>query len=164
MQDFSPHLMILLLEREHPEIATSIKEKIKRTLPEKTLTDLTKISEIIDAFVKIKGKPDRWINGWTRTEEKTGKKKGNINPVDYRELLLAVILLFYDPEVVMGLKRSNRAMTGLLIGSSKGIGCSRNTVYQSVQRAITSFKIYRSFKEEVYSLYDQIQREKQLFN
>lgn len=134
-QDFNPHLMICVLNREHPEIATLIKEKIKKTLPEDRLYDSEKISGVIGAFKRIRG-DNVWLNR------------------DLRDEMLAVVLLFYRPERLLGLQEGK--ISKLIIPLARELGVSRNVMSYHVRNAIVAFRVYDKLKKEVYKTYSEI--------
>lgn len=145
--------MVAVLRKEYPEIAQVITEKIKDTLPEERLTDLSNIERIVATFKKIKGiKVDSWTNG-----------KGRVNITYERELLLAVLLLFYDPEKIMQLVRRN-TLPGILKQASALIGTSQEVLSMSIPGVIVAFKAYEDFREEVYRIYDLIRIENEFFD
>lgn len=144
--------MVAVLRKEYPEIAQVITEKIKDTLPEERLTDLSNIERIVSTFKKIKGiKVDSWTNG-----------KGRANITYERELLIAVLLLFYDPEKIMQLVRRN-TLPGILKQASALIGASQEVLSMSIPGVIVAFKAYEDFREEVYRIYDLIRIENEFF-
>lgn len=150
--EYRADLMVAVLCKEYPEIAAVITEKIKEVLPAEQLTDLSHIKDIIDVFKRIKGiKVDNWTNG-----------KGKVNITYERELLLAVILLFYDPEKMMQLVQKNTA-PGVLKQTSKLTGASQEVLSMSVPGVTVAFKVYEDFRSEVYRIYHLIRTEKGLF-
>lgn len=150
--------MLLILEKEHPEIAISIKEKIKKDFPEQVLSDLSEIKGIVDSFIRIKGISSiNWVNNSRHNIDK-GKKRIS----DIRELLVGVVLMFYQPEKIIGLSMGN-TRGGVMQNLSQVLDCSNNILSKSTANAIVAFKTYKDFKEEVYSYYYQIIDDLQLF-
>lgn len=144
--------MISVLRKEYPEIAQRITRKIKETLPGEQLTDLSNIGKIIATFKREKQvKTDNWTNG-----------KGKTNITYKRDLLVAVLLLFYDPEKIMQLVRRN-TIPGILKQASVLIGTSQEVLSMSTPGVIVAFKAYEDFREEVYRLYDLIRIEHRFF-
>lgn len=150
--EYSSNLMVAVLRKEYPEIADIITEKIKEALPDERLTDLSNVEKIVSAFKKIKGiQVDNWTNG-----------KGKTNITYERELLIAVLLLFYDPEKIMQLVRRN-TVPGVLKQASALIGTSQEVLSMSTPGVIVAFKAYEGFREEVYRMYDLIRIENSFF-
>lgn len=150
--EYSSNLMVAVLRKEYPEIADIITEKIKETLPDERLTDLSNIEKIVSTFKKIKGiQLESWTNG-----------KGRTNITYERELLIAVLLLFYDPEKIMQLVRRN-TVPGVLKQASCLIGTSQEVLSMSTPGVIVAFKAYEGFREEVYRIYDLIRIENNFF-
>lgn len=152
MNDQHSALMINVLRKDYPEIASSISEKIIKTLPEQSLTDLGLIDQIVTSFKKEKGIEDK---NWT-----IGKAKVNITRE--RELLLAVVLLFYHPEKLFQLTdkaTKYRLQTSL----AAHIGTSPDLISMDLANVIVAFKAYADFKIEVYRLYELIKEENQFF-
>lgn len=150
--EYSSNLMVAVLRKEYPEIADIITEKIKETLPDERLTDLSDIEKIVSTFKKIKGiQLESWTNG-----------KGRTNITYERELLIAVLLLFYDPEKIMQLVRRN-TVPGVLKQASCLIGTSQEVLSMSTPGVIVAFKAYEGFREEVYRIYDLIRIENNFF-
>jgi len=150
--EYSSNLMVAVLRKEYPEIADIITEKIKEALPDERLTDLSNVEKIVSAFKKIKGiQVDNWTNG-----------KGKTNITYERELLIAVLLLFYDPEKIMQLVRRN-TVPGVLKQASALIGTSQEVLSMSTPGVIVAFKAYEGFREEVYRMYDLIRIENHFF-
>lgn len=144
--------MISVLRKEYPEVAQRITRKIKETLPGEQLTDLSNIGKIIATFKREKQvKTDNWTNG-----------KGKDNITYKRDLLVAVLLLFYDPEKIMQLVRRN-TIPGILKQASVLIGTSQEVLSMSTPGVIVAFKAYEDFREEVYRLYDLIRIEHRFF-
>lgn len=150
--EYSSNLMVAVLRKEYPEIADVITEKIKETLPDERLTDLSIIEKIISTFKRIK---NITVENWTN-------RKGKTNITYERELLIAVLLLFYDPEKIMQLVRRN-TVPGVLKQASGLIGTSQEVLSMSTPGVIVAFKAYEDFREEVYRIYDLIRIENNFF-
>lgn len=152
MIDQHSTLMITVLRKDYPEIASSISDKISRTLPEQSLTDLALIDQIVASFKIEKG----------ITEQNWTKGKSKVKITRSRQLLTAVILLFYHPEKLLQLTSSN-TKSGVLKRLSSLIGTSPEILSMSVANVIVAFKAYEDFKTEVYRLYALIKEENQFF-
>ncbi|TDQ12189.1 hypothetical protein ATK78_1323 [Pedobacter metabolipauper] len=140
--------MVTVLRKEYPEIADIIAERIKKTLPEEKLDDLCHISEIVETFKRDKG---ICLVSWTN-------RKSNYN----RELLIAVMLMFYHPEKLLQLTTS-RSKFGMLKQLSKLIGSSQPILSGDLANAIVAFKAYDKFRKEVYRIYEIIKTENNFF-
>lgn len=144
--------MVSVLRKDFPEIAEQISNRIKTTLPGDRLYDLSRIEIIIESFKKERGvTADNWTNS-----------KGKANITYERELLIAVLLMFYDPEKIMQLV-DRQVFKGLLHHASKLIGTTNAVLSMSVPGVIVAFKAYQDFREEVYRLYDLISIENKFF-
>ena len=152
MHDYSPNLMVSVLRKEYPEIAEIIAARIKDTLPEEKLYDLSNINLIVTSFKNERGvKVEKWTNC-----------KGKANITYERELLIAVLLLYYDPEKIMQLTK-RQTVNGLLKCTANLIGTSTEILSMSIPAVIVAFKAYESFREEVYRLYELISIENKFF-
>lgn len=153
MREYGAEIMVTVLRKDYPDIADKIVGKIKETLPSERLKDLSNIGKIVTSFKKIKG--IQQLDNWTNS---TGK----VSITYERELLLGVMLLFYDPEKILQLVRRN-TVPGLLKSISHVIKASKSVLSISVPGVIVAFKAYPDFREEVYRLYDLIITENKFF-
>lgn len=130
-----------VLRREYPEINRLISEKINNSLPERNLSDLTQVDTVVRLFLKTKGlKSFTWHN------------QPGENKTDIRELLMAVVLMFYHPERLYGYG-SGKKRTGLGKRLSELTGCKHVIISKNTTSAISAFKTYKSFREEVNKVY-----------
>jgi hypothetical protein len=144
--------MITVLQKDYPEIASMITEKIRISLPECSLDDLQYIDPIVTSFKKEKG----------ITEQNWTEGKSRVKITESREQLTAIILLFYHPEKLMQLTSGNTRL-GVLKTLSGILGTSREVLSLTVANAIVAFKAYEDFRVEVYRLYELIKIENQFF-
>lgn len=152
MREYGAEIMVTVLRKDYPEIAEMITGKIKDTLPSGRLDDLSNVERIITSFKKIKSiEVENWTNG-----------KGKVNITYERELLLGVLMLFYDPEQIMQFVKRN-TVPGLLKQVSTLIGTTQKVLSMSTPNVIVAFKAYPDFREEVYRLYDLIITENKFF-
>lgn len=152
MHDYNPTLMVSVLRKEYPEIAEMIALRIKKTLPEERLYDLSNIEKIITSFKRERGvTAENWTNS-----------KGKASITYERDLLIAVLLLFYDPERILQLV-NRPILRGMMKVAADHIGTSRKVLTMSMPGAIVAFKAYQDFREEVYRLYDLISIENKFF-
>jgi hypothetical protein len=152
MQEYSPFLMVSVLRKDYPEIAEQISARIKKSLPEERLTDLSKVDLIIASFKKeLEISAECWTN-----------IKGSTRITQKRDLLIGVLLLFYNPEKLLRLV-DQRTFCGLFIRASKIIGTSRAILSMTAPNVILAFRAYEEFRNEVYRLYDLIKTENKFF-
>ncbi len=145
MMSYPSEFIINVLRKDYPDINLEISEKIRQSLPEKSLNDLSQISVIIRSFLKAKGLTCfRWQN-------QPGQKK----VTDTRELLLAVVLMFYHPEKIHGFTAREKK-TGMVKALSELIECRQDIISKSMMSAVSAYRTYRNFREEVQRLYDVI--------
>jgi hypothetical protein len=152
MIDQHSALMITVLRRDYPEIAESISEKISRSMPEQTLEDLSMIEQIVISFKKEKGIEH---HSWTW-------RKSQVSITRDRELLLAVVLLFYHPEKII-YHAPVRVKNGIIQTLSDNLGTSRVILSQTIPSTTIAFRVYEDFRTEVYRLYELIKTENQFF-
>ena len=154
MIDHSSHLMLLMLRREYPEIHQQIADRINKTLPKNKLADFNMIRRILEKFQYEKGIGHmRWNNDMKQKDREKTR---------FREMAIALILMFYDPEKLYNLSNS-QTKQGLVKTISKEMNCGRSTISQSVYNAVAAFKNYREFKEEIIRLYDVIKNKYKFF-
>lgn len=152
MNDQNSALMITVLRNDYPEIARIISEKINKTLPEQALHNLKYIGQIVASFKNEKG-----INElhWT-------KGKSTIKIVESRELLTAVVLMFYHREKILN-SSNEKTRYGVLRELRRQIGVSQEVSSKTAANAIVAFKVYENFRQEVYRLYELIKIENKFF-
>lgn len=152
--------MISILFRDYPEIAQRIKAGIQskedEEMPSFVLRSFELIPDIVEGFKKAKGIQEIiWV---TQNGQKSRKRI-----VENRELLVAVILLFYDPERILGLKVSPKSKNGLVKAIAQYANCKPNPISDSAVKAIFAFKVYKDFKEEVTLLYEIIKDSQRIY-
>jgi len=152
MNDQHASLMITVLRKDYPEIATLITAKISKSLPERSLYDLQHIDQIVASFKLAKG----------ITEQNWTEGKSEIKIVESRDLLLGVILMFYHPEKLMDLT-SLRTKSGVLKNLALALGTKQPVLSLRVAIVIVAFRAYEEFRLEVYRLYELIRIENKFF-
>lgn len=152
MQQYNSNLVLAVLRKEYPEIAIQIDNKIRESLPDQRLTDLSNIEKIVSSF-----KRERSV-----IEESWTNCKGKANITHERDLLIAVTLLFYDPDKLMQLIRKH-TQQGVLKQVSDLIGTSQKILSMTTPNVIVAFKAYPDFRAEVYRLYELISNEHKFF-
>ena len=144
--------MVSVLRKDYPEIAELIAERITKSLPEKRLHDISNVDLIIESFKKELGISAKcWTN-----------KKGSIRITDKRDMLIAVLLLFYNPEKILQLVDTS-AVRGMFKRASEIIGTSPVILSMTAPNVIVAFRAYEEFRNEVYRLYDLIKIENKFF-
>jgi hypothetical protein len=152
MNDQNSALMITVLRNDYPEIARIISEKINKTLPEQALHNPKLIGQIVASFKNEKGIDElNWIKG-----------KSAIKIVESRELLTAVVLMFYHREKILN-SSPEKTRSGVLRELRKQIGVSQEVSSKTAANAIVAFKVYENFRQEVYRLYELIKIENKFF-
>jgi hypothetical protein len=76
MNDQHASLMITVLRKDYPDIASLITAKISKSLPERSLDNLQHIDQIVASFKKVKG----------ITEQNWTEGKSDIKIVECRDL------------------------------------------------------------------------------
>jgi len=151
MREYSAALVIDIFRKEYPEIESSIRQRLDDDLPQR-LQDLNFIPEIISSFKSIKGISG---NNWTN-------KSGTRVISENRELIMAVILLLYQPEKIMRIS-DLRLKRFILSKVSAELGCSRDVLKMSLAGIIVAFRAYKEFREETYRIYELIKEKHQFF-
>jgi hypothetical protein len=134
-----------------------ITERIQQMLPKDKLSDTQRLSEIVNDFIRITEiKGITWANSrdkvWCRL---TDDEYRLCKVTDIREMLTGVILMFFHPEKVLGF--TNSATTkGVLTQLAKTLNCDKVTLSYGIGNAVSYYKNYKSFKNEVDHLYNQI--------
>lgn len=153
MKQYSPALVIDILRKDYPEVDSQIRQRIDESIPS-CLTDLNLVPAIIQSFKKIKAVD------YSKWESERGCNRGKVH--EDRELLLAVLLLLYQPEKI--LKMTNVYTKHRLLSTiSKEINCSVASLKMRVPITILSYKAYKEFKKEAFSIYEQIKLENDFF-
>jgi hypothetical protein len=148
-------LMVNVLHKEYPEIASIITKKINDSLPEYSLTDLQYIDQIVTSFKKEKGiTHDKWTN------TVKGNPKGKVTGI--REEMVAVVLMFYHPEKLIQLTKE-RTRQGVITQLAKVTGAPNEVLSKSATNIPLKFRAYVDFRNEVYRLYELIKEENQFF-
>lgn len=145
MKAYDSTLVINVLCADYPDIASRINQKIQTAMPELILNDLSELETIIDRFCKLKGlEYDTWSN-----------QPGQTRITNDRELLLALIIMFFQPEKINGL-HYGRIKQGIVKNLSIHMNCSKEIISQSISCALDNYRIYADFKEEVDQLYETL--------
>lgn len=152
MIDQHASLMITVLRKDYPDIASLITAKISKSLPERSLDDLQHIDQIVSSFKNAKG----------ITEQNWTEGKSEIKIVESRDLLLGVILMFYHPEKLMDLS-DLRTKSGVLKTLAYALGTKQPVLSLRVAIVIVAFKAYEEFRLEVCRLYELIRIENKFF-
>lgn len=147
--------IVQVLKREYPEILEKINSDVACVvdfLPKERLCNLSELPKIIESF-----KAHRGINVVSFKNE-VGQKK----VTESREMLMAIVMLFYNPERLFNLiKRESLGLTGAL---SDLTGTHRALLSIALVNATVNMKAYEDFRLEVYRIYTLINIEHKLLN
>lgn len=153
MREYNSSLVIDILRKDYPEIESRILQRINDEVPHK-LSDMGLIPGIIHSFKALKGIGEcNWVST-TRSREKVN---------DHRDMLLAVIMMFYHPEKMMMLTREH-SRPGILSTTAVSLQCKSSAIRKSLPAVIVAFKAYKDFKEEVHRIYELIKIEHKFFD
>lgn len=151
MRHYNPALVVDILRKEYPEVNKRILQRIDNDIPMK-LDDLELIPCIIKSFKVHRGVDhSEWIN-----------KLGSRDISEDRELLLSVVMLFFHPEKLIQLT-TEKARYGVMSKMSGELNCGRDVLKKSLTAVIVAFRVYKSFHEEAYRLYELIKIENKFF-
>lgn len=158
MQYANSALILNILHRDYPDVAVNINRQISQALPAYRLTDYAAISGIVKSFESAAVIAEKH---WPQSEfvalSLTGDEQRLCKITEVREILIAVVMLFYQPERLLGLD-TGCARRGLLKELAEVIDTNRFLLSHSLSNAITRYRAYKSFKAEVDWLYEQIKR------
>lgn len=145
MGNFNSSLMLNVLVRDFPEVVDRINAKIVESMPKVVLSDTSEIEKIVNQFCKLKKiSLESWSN-----------QPGKSRITDERELLLAVIIMFFQPERLNGLCEK-RIKTGIVKELSTALNSGKQVISRSISSAISNYKIYPDFKKKVHQTYDHL--------
>jgi len=153
MREYSTALVIDILRREYPEVESMIMQRIGNSVPDK-LEDLNMIPKVINSFKRIKGITH---SDWMR-----------VNDADYKEiiqnrnLLIAVLLLFFHPEKILNVT-DRFVKRNLLSTTAVELNCTIGALKMSTSVVIVAFRAYKEFKSETYRIYELIKTENKFF-
>lgn len=145
--EVSQVLVLNVLQRDFPDVAEKIMSKIRSSMPEMVLSDTDQVQTVINAYCKIRDiQFDTWSN------------KPGIKRITYeRELLLTVMIMFFQPEKLNGLS-DDVVRYGLIKELSKCMICSKNVISISISNCISNYRIYNDFRNESNEVYNQIKQ------
>ncbi|PPK99005.1 hypothetical protein [Parapedobacter indicus] len=138
----NPKLVLNVLRRDFPNVLEQIETKIKTIIPDVTLSDFGDIRWIVDDYCLAKGVSLKaWMNvpGFKRITH-------------HREVLVALIIKFYQPERLAGIEGSFNK--GFLLSLSRHLNCTYAVVRYSLAAALSNYNIYPAFRKEVDDLYE----------
>ncbi|MDQ7949531.1 MAG: hypothetical protein AAGB30_11060 [Pedobacter sp.] len=150
MQKLTDRTLLRILHKDYPQVVERISREFKASMPENILTDFDKIPVIIEAFKVVKGLNDTSFNN----------DMGRRNSMENREIMLAVIAMFYHPQRLANLVMREKG--GILEAVSKAISIPKKNLSNSLANAIVRFKVYGKFRNEVIQLYNMISKEYKL--
>lgn len=169
MTQYSPAIICALVEKEYPDVYQTLVTRLSESLPAKRLTDLLHACRVVndlEDLLEIKG------IDWTNAEAKVSYR---IRPdemrysrvTDVRELLIAVLLLFYQPEKIYRynyspVKRSP-AKQGLTKMISEITGISVGQLSHVTINTVSHFQSYKAFRADVQHLYQALNEKTDYF-
>lgn len=145
MSSYSSAIVLNVLWKEFPDVANRITDKIKSAMPEIVLSDPNEIKTIVEDYCELKELSlETWCN-----------QPGQTRITDDRELLLAVVIMFFQPERLNGMCEK-QIKRGIVKELSIVMKCSKRVISESILASINNYKIYSDFKFEVHNTYDQL--------
>lgn len=149
--------MLNILHRDFPDVATIISERINEMMPDKIITDASLMPAIIHDFIQVTEIGQIvWRNSKDRVSCRLSQDEYRLCKVtEVRELLIAVVLMFFHPERILNLTNS-RARCGIIKNLSALLKCDKDLLSKIISNVISYYKTYRTFREEVQYLYSQV--------
>ena len=144
-------MFLNILHRDFPNVVHQVNKKIEESIPKHRLTDYSQIEAIIASFKRIKNIDDSFKNEREYMLKHVTKQ---------RELAIAIVILFYHPEKLLGLSNKRNSFCHIL---SKTIKLPKSSISRTTCNAIFAFKTYAEFRAEVYETYERIKEENQFF-
>lgn len=148
--------MLNILHRDYPDVAGEITRQIDGVLPAFRIGDSRKVPVIVNAFNEAAGITDK---DWSRHDRITIALSNNdirlCKITEAREILIAVVLLFFHPARILGLD-SGPTKPGMLKELAHITGCTKVVLSQNLGNAVTRYRAYKGFKTEVDYLYEQV--------
>lgn len=169
----NPLVMLSILHRDYPDVAASIHEQISKSMPAERLTDFELLPAMVNQFL-ISAKtfdqpgilPNDQVDWRTSRSYIMCVMSSNIakrcSITELREILLAVVLMLFHPEKILSLT-SRPAKSGLIKQLSILLKCDKVTLSQSMSNAISHYKTYKSFRDDVEHLYNDIKIQAKYF-
>ena len=146
MRAYNSNLVINILKKDYPEIENRILERIKNEVPDR-LDDLNMVPKIIQSFIDIK---ELHYSEWTARPGQTVKPM-----LKDRNLLLAVLILFYHPSKILNLS-SDKLKASLIIKTSIELECPKQVLKNTIADILVGFRAYKEFRDETYRVYELI--------
>lgn len=162
MQDQESSIVVAILRKDFPDVAALIDQRIKEQIPVNILTDLKLVGSIIEDFQNVfiheQNKVVKWYQSKDRIWCRLSSDEYRLCKVtEIREMMIAVILMFYHPERLLGLTGENtRTKSGIVKELSKVCKCHKRDISTSLSNAIAYYKVYAGFKNEVNIIYDNV--------
>jgi|GEM_PF-2364981 len=153
MREYSSALIIDILHRDYPEVENMIMQRIGDTIPQK-LENLELLPLVINSFKSIKGIQH---SGWMRVNDISSNEI-----IKNRNLLIAVLLLFFHPEKILKVT-DRKVKSSLLRNTAIELNCTLGALKMSISTVIVAFRAYKEFKAETYRLYELIKTENKFF-
>ena len=150
-------LMLNILHRDFPDVAGVISERLQTTLPKEKLEDVNLIPSIVSAFMNATAiNSIDWSNSTARVSCRLTDDEHRLMKVtELREMLIAVVLLFYHPEKIFGYT-NDFAKRGVVKKLWEQLKSNKVRISRDVNSAVSYYKNYKGFKKEVDHIYQQI--------
>jgi hypothetical protein len=158
-------LMINVLYQDYPDIASIITDKINAWLPEQTAHDISLIENVVlDFNTELSISGIVWSNSTGRVNCKFGDDEIRMLKItEVREMLVAVVLMFFNPEKILGLSNA-AASKGIVKELSRLTDCSKSQLSFDINNAISYYKrSYRGFRADVDMIYAAIKVKRNYF-
>lgn len=143
--NYPAQIIVNVLHREFPDLATKVINRIKEQLPDSTFHNLEIIEGIVDTFCLLMEVTKAQLYNAEMIKSNT----------HMRRILIAVIIKLYQPELICGMIDGymDSSITKRLILILK---ISRVTISFDVKRSIKFYQLYSDFKVEVDNIYNII--------
>ena len=157
MPTLSPAVIAYALQRNHPDIYQKLQDDISSTLPSGRVNDVTLLSQIVKDFCSFLSLDN---TNWKQSRSKVCcsfrvETKRDCRITELREILLGVILLYYHPERIYQLM-PGQIKSGLIKELTKLLNVDKATLSLSANNAITYFKAYKGFYDDVQHVYNEL--------
>jgi len=163
MRTVSPALVASVLRRKHPEFYQTLEQDISSTLPEHSLHDVAMLHILLADFCHLLQLGTiNWKDSRQHVTCTVGDTRKQCRVTELREMLLGVLLLYYHPERLYQLQ-PGPIKSGLLKQLTLLLGVDKATLSLNASNAITYFKAYKQFTDDVLHLYHQLNHQHHYF-
>jgi hypothetical protein len=159
MHTLSPAVIAYALQRNHPDIYQKLTDDISSTLPQGRVSDVGMLRGIVQDFCNLLSfHKINWKD--SRHKELCIISEGSVKEyrvTELREILLGVVLLYYHPERIHQVM-PGQIKSGLIKELSKQLNVDKATLSLGANNAITYFKAYKAFNENVLYVYNELNK------